>query len=95
MRKVWMVGRTMIQDTSRQAYENFQNDIGSRQMDVLNAIRKLGAVTNLEIARYLKWDINQVTPRTLELREKNYVTECEKRACSISGNTAMSWRLVD
>lgn len=82
-----------MRDTSLEAYDNVQEKIGENQMIVLDVIRKLGAPTNLEIARWLQWDINQVTPRVLELREKNYVVECQKRPCGITGNTAMSWRM--
>jgi DNA-binding MarR family transcriptional regulator len=83
-----------MRDTSLEAYDQIQETIGKKQMEVLDTIRILGCPTNLELARYLHWDINQITPRVKELREKNYVTECEKRACGISGNSAMSWRLV-
>ena len=84
-----------MRETSLEAYDDVKENIGKRQMEVLDIIRILGCPTNLEISKYSGMPINHVTPRNKELREKGYVTECEKRPCSVSGKSAMSWRLVD
>ena len=81
----------MIQPTSLDAYQNLK--IGNRQRIVFDAFKNHGACTNLEIATWEKIPINQVTPRTNELVKMGYVAESHKRKCSISGRTAIAWRI--
>jgi predicted transcriptional regulator len=83
-----------VRQTSLEAYDDIQPSLGARQEEILNAIKKLGCPTNLEISKYKRIPINQVTPRTKELREMGLVVECEKRECGVSGRTAMTWRAV-
>jgi len=83
----------MIKETSLNAYNEIKPELGDRQKMVYNAIRQLGSVTNLELSRYLNIPINQITPRTNELVKIGFVTECEKRECSISHRTVWSWRI--
>lgn len=59
-----------VQDTSLEAFFNVQSRLGRSRRVVLEAIRKLGPVSNKEIAHYLDWEINCVTPRVNELRTK-------------------------
>lgn len=82
----------MIRDTSLEAYHDL--DLGKRQREVLEWIRKLGCPTNNEISQYARIPINCVTPRTKELVDKGLVVECERRACHITGRRAISWRVV-
>lgn len=82
-----------MQETSREAYQYIRDSLGERQQLVFDGILKLGCPTNLELSKYLHIPINQVTPRTNELVKMFFVTECEKRICSISGRTAISWRI--
>jgi len=85
-----MVG---IRQTSLEAFDGIQVEIGPRQKLVYDTIKKLGCPTNLEISVYSKIPINQVTPRTNELVKMGLVVECERRPCGISGRTAISWRV--
>lgn len=83
----------MIADTSLEAYQSIEN-IGSKQAAVLSAINALGAPTNREIAEHLGWEINRVTPRCLELRERGLVVESDTRQCTIGARNAKTWRAV-
>lgn len=80
--------------TSIQAFNEIKPELGARQLHVFETIKKLGTPTNLELSKYLRIPINQITPRTNELMKMGYVTECEKRACSVSGRKAIAWRVA-
>ncbi len=67
----------MLQDTSIKAYRE----------DAL----PLGEATNSELASYLGWTINRVTPRIYELRKADKVAETGKRPCKVTGRSAYSW----
>jgi hypothetical protein len=54
----------MIQQTSLFAYAEIEEELGDRQLQVLNGLRKIKEATNLELSVYLSIPINQVTPRT-------------------------------
>lgn len=85
-----------MRDTSLDAYTELRNSpkLGERQSIVYDAIRKLGCPTDLEITAFLNLgDPNKVRPRRNELLRKGYITECEKRECSISHKLVWSWRV--
>ena len=88
----------MTQQTSIDAYHDLQghNKLGSRQKAVLDAFAKYGqikACTNLEISTWTNIKINQVTPRTYELRKLGYIIKSHKRICSVSGRVAIAWKV--
>jgi len=86
----------MMRSTSLDAYNEIKPELGERQKIVFDAIKYLGAPTDLEIAKYLQMgDPNKVRPRRNELMKYGYITECQKRECSISHRTVWSWRVVD
>jgi Transglycosylase SLT domain len=60
---------------------------------VLSAFRRRERFTNLELARFLEWEINTVTPRVNELVKKGVLEEHCKRECEISGRTATCWQI--
>lgn len=41
----------------------------------------------------LGWEINRITPRIFELREKKLVVEASKRKCKVTGRTAIAWKV--
>lgn len=71
----------MISNTSREAYKSIVN-IGSKQWQVLEAIKDHGPIDNEGIARILGWPINRVTGRVNEL--------CKKGAIKHDGYTTTS-----
>jgi len=62
-----------MQQTSLQAFEQVQEHLGENQNAVYDVIRRIGPCSNKDIALFLQWPINCVTPRTLELRKLGLV----------------------
>jgi DNA-binding MarR family transcriptional regulator len=85
----------MIQTTSVLAYYSQLQTLGNKQIEVYEKLKELGSATNNELAKALDWEINRLTPRVFELREKGIVEECMKRACNITGRTAICWRIIN
>lgn len=79
-----------VRPTSLEAYDSV--DIGARQREVLNAIRELGAATDKEIARFLGWEINRITPRRGELVAAGLVKE--RGVVEQNGRKAITWSVV-
>ena len=66
----------MINNKSIESYIKLDKDntLSKRQIEVLLCIKQdLGMATNRMIAKKLGWDINRVTGRITELREKGLV----------------------
>lgn len=83
-------------DTSKEAFEMIKGKLGEKQEKVLESIKQIEttekeAPTNMEIATNLKWSINRVTPRVLELRKQGKIKQEGKRKCKITGRNAMTW----
>lgn len=72
--------------------------LGEKQMMVLSIFELYPHMTftNNEIARELDWQINCVTPRVKELRQKGLIEEKEKRECNAvrTGLRVSAWGLV-
>jgi len=83
-----------IQNTSRLAYSEISQDLGSRQAEVLEVIRSAKSITNTEISQKLGYSINRITPRTNELVKAGLVCEDEKRPCKITGRLAIAWKVA-
>lgn len=81
----------MYQITSNIAYKSIYDSLGTNQQIVLRAIASLGECNNQQIARHLGWEINRVTPRVLELRDKNLVTEIKKDRDKETGRLCIFW----
>ena len=81
-----------IQITSLEALpRKVHPNLSARQALVLQYLRSAGAHTNAEISRELNKPINEITPRTHELRKMGLVLEAGKRLCAVTGNRAHSW----
>lgn len=85
---------THVRDTSLDAYQSIRHQLGEKQQQVLSVFSPVNTFTNMELAQYLGWSINRVTPRVYELREKGLLKEDEKRICSVTGRRVWSWRLT-
>ncbi len=83
-----------VTDTSLLAYCDIKPTLGVRQKEILDIIQHLDSCTNSEITRYSGIEINRVTPRVFELRDKGLVILDCKRECKVTGRLAMSWRSV-
>ncbi len=53
--------------TSIVAYHKIKPELGARQQTVLDALSELGRASNQDLADYLRWEINKITPRSNEL----------------------------
>lgn len=85
----------MMQETSLAAYRSeVEPTLSERQSLVFAALGKAGPMTNCELAEYLGWRINTVTPRTNELVKIGRATRDCQRPCRITGRTAIAWRAV-
>lgn len=74
------------------AYLEVGPSLGERQGVVYAAVKLVGPCTNTELAQYLGWSINRVTPRVFELRQLSFLVFHEQRACRITGRMAYAWR---
>ena len=74
----------MLRVSSWEAYRGIKPTLGRRQKEILKVIKVAPIpVTNNEIASYLGWAINRVTPRVLELRKMGLVIEYDRRRCKV------------
>lgn len=85
-----------VQTTSREAYSKIIPKLPQCQYEVWFCLWKNPyGLTNAEIAYYLQWPINRVTPRVKELRDLGYVHYYAQRQCKITGSTANVWVAVE
>ena len=80
--------------TSLEAWVEIQPKITGRRKQVFLALYELKEATNMEIARYLGWSINRVTPRVLELRDMGVVGQSRIRECEVTKNNARAWKIT-
>lgn len=82
-----------MQSTSLRAfYRDVLPNLGERHKHVIIALGT-GDFTNNELSSYLGWEINRVTPRVNELKERGLVEEKGKRPCKNTGRLAIVWGL--
>ena len=67
--------KTMIQQTSLEAFETAKVSKGKRYMQICEALAIHGHLSNKEISDLTGLAINQVTPRVLELRQKGIIKD--------------------
>jgi hypothetical protein len=80
--------------TSLPAYQEAQKNINKKQQDVLHAIIKLGICSDHQIAEYLAWPINRVTPRRGELIENNRIQFAFRGKDFETGRTVNFWKAI-
>jgi len=84
----------MIQNTSRQAFEEVKKNLGQRQEQVYFCLKKIQPATNLMISKKIKLPINSITPRIKELRDKKLVGVAFEDKDLFTGRKAIYWRIV-
>jgi len=85
----------MINDKSTASYKQLFDDgvISKRQAQVLTVLKTdLGQATNRMIAKKLDWDINRVTGRVSELRNKGLVEHAGDYYDSATERTVNLWK---
>ena len=82
-----------MRQTSLKAYKELREaDLGQRQFRVLQAFRKFGDHTDLEMVKLMNlMDANMLRPRRNELVSEGFIEEKGKRKCRISDRTAIIW----
>jgi len=79
--------------TSRPAYEEAKTNIGDKQLKVFETIKKLGPCTDAQIADFLGWPINRVTPRRGELIDLKMIIADGKRRDQKTKRLVNFWRI--
>jgi len=85
----------MVNEKSTASYKKLLDDgvISRRQAQVLKVLKlELGQATNRMIAKKLDWDINRVTGRVSELREKGLVTHAGDYYDASTERTVNLWK---
>ena len=77
-----------MQQTSIFAFQEL--DLNRNQRIMYKAVLHNPGFCNKEIANYLRRNINEVTPRILELRNKGMVEHCFNKV--FQGKTVMCWK---
>lgn len=86
--------KTNMQQTSLLAYhESALTNIGAKQKEVFQAILRLGKPSDQEIAEYLGWAINRITPRRGELLALGKIKEAGKKINGLN-RPVMMWEVV-
>ena len=86
-----------MQETSLESYREVKKTLGKRQKEVMDVFNNAhfnahpAGFTNSEIADFLGWGINRVTPRVLELRKQGLLELNGIRKCRVTGRRAMVW----
>jgi len=88
--------RRTVASTSRDAYEAIQPRLGSRQLEVLRSLRRMGpgGATREEIADDINRPIQSVCGRVHELVALGLVEETEDRRLTKYGHAAKVCRAV-
>lgn len=81
--------------SSLPAYQENKTGKDYCRSQVFIAIRKLGICTDKQISAYLKWAINSVTPRRLELVENGLVVLAMKAPDPDSHRTVSWWKIKE
>jgi len=84
-------GKMKVRETSLEAFEEIRKNLGERQKQVYEKLKELGMATNKMLSRACYLDINSITPRVFELREKGLVTEAKVDLCPITKRKAIWW----
>ena len=85
----------MINNKSIESYIKLDKDntLSKRQIEVLLCIKQdLGMATNRMIAKKLGWDINRVTGRVTELRDKGFLTHAGDYYDTQTNRTVNLWK---
>lgn len=83
-----------VRQTSLFAYQEVKPQLGRRQQDVLEVIRRLPQCDNLMIAEKLRLPINSVTPRVNELRKLGKVREAGQYRNIQTGRLTLRWEAI-
>jgi hypothetical protein len=81
-----------MQQTSLESYDRLK-DLGMKQKACYDVINSRVAACNYDIAKALGWEINRVTPRVMELRERNLVVEAYRDINTETDRKVIYWKV--
>tara|TARA_R100001198_G_scaffold96414_1_gene86105 strand:- start:176 stop:439 length:264 start_codon:yes stop_codon:yes gene_type:complete len=85
----------VVNEKSIASYQQLleEGTISKRQSQVLHALKEeLGKATNRQLAKHLDWDINRVTGRISELRDKGLVIPSGSYFDVATNRTVNMWK---
>jgi len=85
----------MVNNKSIESYIQLTEDnmLSKRQLQVLICLKnELGMATNRMIAKKLEWDINRVTGRITELRDKGFIEHAGDYYDTETDRTVNLWK---
>ena len=82
-----------VQPTSIEAYHSIKDTLSKSQADVLEALIRLGPSTNRYLSKCIGKEINTVTPRIKELRDRKLVKQTGT-TIDITGRRAIVWAAI-
>lgn len=83
-----------VRETSRASYEKL-SDLGDRQQEVFNALRKIEPASDRDIALEMDASISNITPRRGELVKYGFVVEHGRKFDTETGRKVISWVTAD
>lgn len=86
---------TQVQETSREAWREIQENLPERQRQVLETLRRIQPAANYDVAQASGFPPNVVTPRMLELRTAGLVIESHRERHPDTGRKAIYWKVAD
>ena len=81
--------------TSLPAYQVAKENINDKQKIIYNTIKKLGICSDHQIADFLGWTINRVTPRRGELHDSGKIIRAYRDKDFETGRTVSFWKIND
>lgn len=81
-------------NTSMPAYLEALTNINEKQKKVLHAIHHLGVCNDHQIAEFLTWPINRVTPRRGELIDVGLIETAFRGKDFETGRTVNFWKAI-
>ena len=84
----------MIQKTSLESFVKSIPKFETKRKQIYRVIEQCPGCSNNDIARFLGWEINTVTPRVKELRDKNLVKFCRLKYDPLTNRTVIAWKSI-
>jgi predicted transcriptional regulator len=82
-----------LQQTSLEAFREVRRRLTQKQREVL-AVFGRNPLTNKQVSEILRWPINCVTPRVLELRNEGLLKEDRKVYDQRTGRRMMAFKIT-
>lgn len=83
-----------IQETSLEAYDVLQPELGKRQRQVYEIIEKHQEVSINDISRIMQKQTHNITGRLMELRNKGLVFNSGHKTDRITNRRVLKWSVV-